>query len=127
MKRVSLLAAMVSMGAVGFAHSCIRTDLRRIRCAERRNNDYLGTIPTGINSPDVITVMTVDAYGVTRGFVRTSSGDIATFAAPNAGTDSSSGTWPWGIMRRERHGRLCRQQACISRLHSNSRRRRFGV
>jgi hypothetical protein len=95
MKQVSLLAAAVSVGAlmalptVGSAQTFVEFD-----APNAGTTNYLGTIPTGINSSDAITGYTLDAYGVTRGFVRTSSGAIANFAVEHQ--------FGWN-----RHGRLC--------------------
>jgi len=41
MKRVSLLAAMSAWSCRGFAHSCIRTDLRRFDAPNAGTTDYL--------------------------------------------------------------------------------------
>lgn len=58
-----------------------------------------GTVPLGLNDAGVITGMWADAAYLHHGFVRAADGTIASFDAPNAGTDRGllQGTYAVGL------------------------------
>src|SRR5450631_3938448 len=98
MSKASLLAAIVSVGALGGSPTIASAQtFVEFDAPNAGTTGYLGTVPTSINALSSVTGYTLDANSVTRGFVRVASGDIVEFAAPNAGTDATSGTVPWSI------------------------------
>jgi hypothetical protein len=91
------------LDASGFGHSFVRTATGTITSFDAPGigtgkGVLLGTVSVGINSAGTIVGGYTDVDGIYHAFVRTASGTISTFSAPDAGiTGSIAGTGAMGV------------------------------
>ena len=79
-----------------------------------------GTAGVGINTAGEIAGAYLDADHVYHGFLRSASGGITTFEAPNAGSGTLQGSIYFGINTWCNRRNLCGYKLCTSRLYLHS-------
>src|SRR6202021_847364 len=87
MSRIFLLVAMVGVAFASSPKVATAQTFVEFDAPNSGTTGYLGTIPTTINSLGAITGYTQDADSVTRGFVRSFSGELVNFV-PRTGAQT---------------------------------------